>query len=606
MKHIVRAALLACVVVMVCSEASVSATDKKKDKLKEVPLGAPITIGRVLTNVQTGEKSFQQVAGTYNGETHVVTAAKAFANIPKVSDTGAPLREDATCSFHETLLSIGWNVLDVASTAGIPDEDQMYAIGHCEMSLTVKQLYIHAQNVFTKSPVPQEVLPFLEANYHYLTSYAAANKADTYWGRINVFQKQITGMYDAVQKAGPQSNLGGEFTNKFGDFLGTASNTTFTLGQFLSVLSMGDLFDLKPMLSERHYNDPANNWRNMTVPDFNKWFAMNGHCSALIKVTDDLQDIYFGHASWYYYIATLRIYKRMQNHVTLFNSNYISYSSYPGMMSSFDDFYVTDSNLAVIETSLSVFNQAVYNVNKTDLLHTVMYPTRVMLANYNAHTAPEWTTLFAMHNSGTYNNQWMVVDLNLFTPGKALVPNTMWIAEQMPGLVKSHDVTEILSFGYFPSYNIPLDSEIYSRLGYPEAVEKQGSAMTSYQLCVRAQIFRRDQTKVTDLASFQRILQYNDYEHDPISQGNPYFSIASRVDIFSAANPEPRCFGAYDAKASSYSEWVKGGKQNVAAYSGPTPQQPNFVFPAQTQGNMCGTHSGLPAAYDFEFINMQK
>ncbi len=40
-----------------------------------------------------------------------------------------------------------------------------------------------------------------------------------------------------------------------------------------------------------------------------------------------------------------------------------------------------------------------------------------------------------------YNNQWMVVDHNLFVPGMtSLVNNTFWILEQIPGYIESYDM----------------------------------------------------------------------------------------------------------------------------------------------------------------------
>jgi hypothetical protein len=39
---------------------------------------------------------------------------------------------------------------------------------------------------------------------------------------------------------------------------------------------------------------------------------------------------------------------------------------------------------------------------------------------------------------------WMVIDYDLFQPGKPLQPETLVIAEQLPGLIKSADVTQLL------------------------------------------------------------------------------------------------------------------------------------------------------------------
>ena len=54
----------------------------------------------------------------------------------------------------------------------------------------------------------------------------------------------------------------------------------------------------------------------------------------------------------------------------------------------------------------------------------------------------------------------MVVDLNKFVPGEALRPGLLWVAEQVPGLVAAADMTPMLAFGYWPSFNVPFFPEV--------------------------------------------------------------------------------------------------------------------------------------------------
>lgn len=109
-----------------------------------------------------------------------------------------------------------------------------------------------------------------------------------------------------------------------------------------------------------------------------------------------------------------------------------SFSSYPGTLVSGDDWYVTSSNLIVMETTNGVMNTSLFQYVTTK---TVMYWIRVIVANRMAASGKDWATYFSLYNSGTYNNQWMIVDNKLFNPGKPIVANTLWIAEQIPGYV---------------------------------------------------------------------------------------------------------------------------------------------------------------------------
>jgi hypothetical protein len=48
---------------------------------------------------------------------------------------------------------------------------------------------------------------------------------------------------------------------------------------------------------------------------------------------------------------------------------------------------------------------------------SVLEGIRSTVANRLALTGAEWVEIFKNYNSGTYNNQWMVVDYNQFRAG---------------------------------------------------------------------------------------------------------------------------------------------------------------------------------------------
>lgn len=86
----------------------------------------------------------------------------------------------------------------------------------------------------------------------------------------------------------------------------------------------------------------------------------------------------------------------------LVKAQQVVFSSYPATLASNDDYYVTSQKLAVIETSIVVFNSSLYKLIKPQNL---LCWQRVVLANRLADSAPEWAKIFATYNSGTYNNQ---------------------------------------------------------------------------------------------------------------------------------------------------------------------------------------------------------
>ncbi len=60
----------------------------------------------------------------------------------------------------------------------------------------------------------------------------------------------------------------------------------------------------------------------------------------------------------------------------------------------------------------------------------------------------------------------MVLDMKLLKPLNAMPPNTLFVVEQIPGLVQGSDVTNQLEQqGFWPSYNVPYHKDIYVQSG---------------------------------------------------------------------------------------------------------------------------------------------
>jgi len=337
------------------------------------------------------------------------------------------------------------------------------------------------------------------------------------------------------------------------------------------------------------------NFDNMSVEEIISTVGRGGHCSGFIKVNGDLSDLWSAHSSWFVYSAMNRIYKHynLNLQTTKVASRKASFSSYPGFLESLDDFYIMDSGLTMVQTTNSILNQTLYKLVTSQSL---LAWQRVRLANSMAKHGKEWCEIVARYNSATYNNQYMVVDYNKFIPQVELQPGTLWVAEQIPGLVEFADVTSQLERGYWASYNVAYFPKIYELSGYPEFVKKHGVEF-SYQLAPRAEIFRRDAGTVVDLQTLQNLMRYNNYKNDPYSKQNPGNAICSRFDLEST---HPRPSGCYDTK---YTNYQSQKTQTSWALNGPT--QSHGLPPFSWHKFQNSSHVGLPTLFNFKFQKME-
>jgi len=228
-------------------------------------------------------------------------------------------------------------------------------------------------------------------------------------------------------------------------------------------------------------------YSKMTPAEIEAEVLRYSRCSALVRVTDDLSDLYAGHATWWNLGTLLRIYKQISLPLppsalederntkktktvdaegketvssTAYRMHTESFSSYPGVLSSQDDFYITTRAHVILQTTNNVYNTSLFPLVSADSL---LSWHRVRLANTLAIDGDDWARLFRREASGTYPNQYMVVDLNKFTPGLPLADGLLYVVEEIPGLVEAKDMTQELARGYWPSYNVAYFEDVYRR-----------------------------------------------------------------------------------------------------------------------------------------------
>lgn len=480
----------------------------------------------------------------------------------------------------------GWGLLDLNTNPAYHDSETMYAVGFLESFLTAEQIYSNYVNIMGgNTTLPEPIYDFLQKNYEWTMQSIERSPAPAwYWEHVSLVLDQFAGLVDGYHAFAP-------------------SFAHLDAVQLMSLSANGDIGTLQLKYNITNLSSAA------------KSSSRDGgaRCSGFVKLTDDLSELFFGHTTWIPYSMLLRIYKN--THFPLRAAKTVaalqSFSSFPGFLTSTDDYFVMSSGLAVLETTNANYNSSrwVYVEPTCGVASWI----RTLVANRVASSGASWVEAFFVTNSLTYNNQWVVVDYNLFTPYEPLPPGVLWVAEQYPspGLgYMAADVTDILQFGFWASYNVPFFDEIYNTCGFPQQVDEYGPFLSSYQLAARAQIFRRNQSAISSEVEFQAMMRYNDYLNDPLSAGCAGLGIASRFDLVNKSESNPQLaynlFGGVDSKITSYRLMSANGTQTLPwaasslVQSSPThDQQPVFC----TTG-LPGPWLMMPTCFDFGWITV--
>ncbi|KAF6718784.1 putative phospholipase B-like 2, partial [Oryzias melastigma] len=467
----------------------------------------------------------------------------------------------AWANFTNNIETSGWSFLDVTTSSRYNDRIQAYAAGAVEAAVTSELIYKHWMNTLmgycgpfvSDSSFCERLKAFIKTNIEWMQEQIEKQPTSPYWYQADLVLLQLKGLED-----------------------GYNDQLVFPTGHF-SIDPMG--FILFQMGGDVEDLESALNKSSQTRP------LGSGSCSALIKLLPNNKELFVSQDTWNNYQAMLRIIKKYRFAFKASSSGNDplpggtqAFSSYPGAIFSGDDFYILSSGLVTLETTIGNSNSALWKFVKPT--GTVMEWLRNIIANRLATTAKEWAEIFRKYNSGTYNNQWMIVDYNHFTPGKTDIKEELFVVLEQ----------------------IPYYQEIFNASGCNELVEKYGPWFSPDQN-PRAQIFRRNQTQVTDLDSMIRLMRYNNFKEDPLSKcegcnppHNGENAISARSDLNPANGTYPfgalkqRSHGGTDMKVTSFEMFKEYG---MIAVSGPTwDQLPPFQWSTSPYKDL--VHMGHP------------
>jgi len=546
-------------------------------------------------NVVCGEQQKQAISVLYSSDKDTFDVKSEY-----------DISYDAYGYYTRDLNASNWNFLDAYMQEEVDSvaDHLLYsrAVGFLEGYATCPEIQLFYGNfysaVFGTGKVGAQTIGFLKANYDWLNQMANNNAAtDDYWYTISSVLKQLNGVYEGyVVGCGGNGKL--TRADASTDF---STLTNPTLEHFLLINAWGDLYQIA--MKFREPGEAARLMGNRRYSGVEKRKLIE-RCSAIVKMLPDQSDIIFGHATWDTYESLgPRILKHYS--IPLMRKGYaehhydIYFSSSPALLSSIDDFFTISgyAQLGVMETTNSL-----YNLKLLDQVvpQTVLSWTRAVTSHQMASSGADWAVQFTRYHSGTYTNQWMVVDFKLFTPGNPASEGLLTVFEEVPGLTHTADMTaRLLQDDYWASYNIPYFDDIAKASGYAEFCEKDFTFC--YETAPRATLFKEHQHQVHDLATGDWILSYNDFQHDKVSLNDSCNTIACRGDL-EPSDVNRGAYGALDTKVSSImnAKRFPGNTPVIQARNGPThAQQAVFCWSQLGVEEKNYVHNGQPDCFDF-------
>jgi len=549
-----------------------------------------------------------------------------FVLVPLTGESGgsgeaanAPL---AWGSFADTLSELGWCSLSMhvsSDTARGGDGAKMYAAGVVEGYLTANRMREFKHNsraLFEMNPDSRQKLPQLERGLADVISKLSGPAGSFDVGESNPFdaQSRLTVLQARGVRDGFVLALGGSEPLSMTDMF--ILNSDGVIDELLSKYGSGnDVLLQRGAAHQKLALRGANSGKgNAMTPLARKRHKRRptGHCTGLARLSQDKSELFLGHTTWEGFSEMTRVWKVYDFPLQGVTAKKISFSSYPGCVSSTDDYYLMDNGLAITETTLSIPTEQRYPP-----AGTVPDFVRIMASNRLATTAEDWVQQMVDSATGTYSSQWLVVDYKQFSPGNDLQKGTFLVLEQAPGVSHYEDMSEWLQQkGYWASFDRAFFDEVRARTGDAEREEesKESSSVAQAEIyskdqTPRAQIARMTANDTNSLAAMRSEMTRNRGVDEPVDQPDlriPRYAISARDDLKDGEHNDPDGSpdGGVDAKVTSSCLFRSLTAEAISGPSHATLPPFRWTSPEGAELWAGYPHEGLPDVADFGWMRV--
>ena len=431
----------------------------------------------------------------------------------------------------------GWGRIESYLSSDTYSEYAIRSLGFAEGYLTHDSIYnffMNMKDYYTSKLSAQSSLADVESwtksNQEYVTNYTQTTDTN--------FQKHVSMMYALYQGMRDGYNAAID------------SGKELSEDDFYLFECMNDLDDVI-----HSFDEPVSNW---TLSDDDN-LMKRSHSSAYVKLTPRKNELFFAHNTRSTYSAITRIQKTYHLVTPSNTSMDLFFTSYPGLVSSGDDFFITSHNLAISDSNLLCLNTSLYESMTPSGLPNWL---RITAAATLATTAPEFVEYIQYNLTGTYPAQYLVVDYDLIESDSDLkdngIPaNCTMLVETYPLGSASEDVASIINDdNHFAMYTVPHIDSVYELMGYKARVQENDDSSFYWSKDDSSRYNQFGNQKILDLSTAKAAIRYNKYQNDNELR-NPYLNderdagsaIAARYDLREEEDgAAPNSLGSIDAK----------------------------------------------------------